>query len=67
MSDQNKIEITIVDLAGAEANFFVDGLRSLSLQGDETIQIQRSKKITRLVRGKSHNHYSTLSSKLGWG
>jgi len=67
LGDQNKIEITIVDLAGAEANFFVDGLRSLSLKGDETIQIQRSKKITRLVRSKSHNHYSTLSSKLGWG
>ena len=67
LDDKNKLVIKIVDLAGAEANFFVDGLRSLSLKGDETIKVQRSKKITRLVRSKSHNHYSTLSSKLGWG
>jgi NAD+ kinase len=67
LDDQSQIDIEIVDLAGAPANFFVDGLRILSLTGDEHIQIQRSKKITQLVRSKTHNHYSTLSSKLGWG
>jgi NAD+ kinase len=67
LDERSAIEIRVVDLAGATANFFVDGLRSLSLTGDETIYIERSKKITRLVRSKFHNHYETLSSKLGWG
>ena len=67
LDDKSKIEIRIVNLAGAPANFFVDGLLSLSLNGDETIRVQRSKKNTRLVHTKSHNHYSTLSTKLGWG
>ena len=67
LDDKSEIEIRIVNLAGAPANFFVDGLLSLSLNGDETIRVKRSKKITRLVHTKSHNHYSTLSAKLGWG
>lgn len=66
LDDQSIIEIRIVELAGADANFFVDGLHSLALKGDETIRIQRSQNITRLVRSKSHNHYATLSTKLGW-
>ena len=67
LDDKSEIEIRIVNLAGAPANFFVDGLLSLSLSENEIIRIQRSKKTTRLVRTKSHNHYSTLSTKLGWG
>ena len=67
LDDQSLIDIKIIDLAGAPANFFVDGLRVLSLTGNEHIQIQRSTKVTRLVRSTAHNHYATLSSKLGWG
>ena len=67
LDDQSQIDIKIIDLAGAPANFFVDGLRVLSLTGNEHIQIQRSTKVTRLVRSTTHNHYATLSSKLGWG
>ena len=47
LNDQSQIEIELVDLAGAPANFFVDGLRVLSLTGNEHIQIQRSTKVTR--------------------
>ena len=67
LDDKSLIDIDIIDLAGAPANFFVDGLRVLSLTGNEHIQIQRSTKLTRLVRSATHNHYATLSSKLGWG
>ena len=67
LDDKSLIDIDIIDLAGAPANFFVDGLRVLSLTGNEHIQIQRSTKVTRLVRSTTHNHYATLSSKLGWG
>tara|TARA_B100000029_G_C17588212_1_gene961749 strand:+ start:1299 stop:2159 length:861 start_codon:yes stop_codon:yes gene_type:complete len=67
LDDKNEIEVRLVDLSGAPANFFVDGLLSLSLSANEIIRIQRSKKTTQLVRTKSHNHYSTLSTKLGWG
>jgi NAD+ kinase len=67
LDDQSQIDIDIIDVAGAPVNFFVDGLRSLSLTDTERIQIQRSSKVTQLVRSKTHNHYATLSSKLGWG
>ena len=67
LNDKSLIEIELVDLAGAPANFFVDGFRALSLSGNENIQIQRSAKVGRMVRVKSHNHYAALNSKLGWG
>ena len=67
LNDQSQIEIELVDLAGAAANFFVDGLRALSLSGNENIRIQRATRVSRMVRVKSHNHYVALNSKLGWG
>ena len=67
LNDESQIEIELVDLAGAAANFFVDGSRALSLSGNENIQIQRATKVSRMVRVKDHNHYAALSSKLGWG
>ena len=67
LDDQSQIEIELVDLAGAAANFFVDGLRALSLSGNENILIQRATKVGRMVRVKNHNHYVALSSKLSWG
>ncbi|MBO67426.1 MAG: NAD kinase [Acidiferrobacteraceae bacterium] len=67
LDDNCKIDIAMLDLSGASANFFVDGLRILSIENNEHIKIQRSDKVARLVRSSAHNHYDTLSSKLGWG
>ena len=67
LDDSSIIELEILDLAGADGNVFIDGLKQLAVSGNEIIRISRAKTVTRMVRINSHNHFTALRSKLGWG
>jgi len=67
LDDSSIIELEILDLAGADGNVFIDGLKQLAVSGNEIIRISRAETVTRMVRINSHNHFTTLRSKLGWG
>ena len=67
LDDSSTIELEILDLAGADGNVFIDGLKQLAVSGNEVIRISRAKTVTRMVRINSHNHFTALRSKLGWG
>ena len=67
LDDSSTVELKILDLAGAEGNVFIDGLKQLAVSGNEVIRISRAKTVTRMARINSHNHFNALRSKLGWG
>ena len=67
LDDSSIIELEILDLAGADGNVFIDGLKKLAVSGNEIIRISRAETVTRMVRINSHNHFTALRSKLGWG
>ena len=67
LDDSSTIELEILDLAGADGNVFIDGLKQLAVSGNEIIRISRAETVTRMVRINSHNHFTALRSKLGWG
>ena len=67
LDDSSIIELEILDLAGADGNIFIDGLKQLAVSGNEIIRISRAETVTRMVRINSHNHFTALRSKLGWG
>jgi len=67
LDDSSTVELKILDLAGAEGNVFIDGLKQLAVSGNEVIRISRAKTVTRMIRINSHNHFTALRSKLGWG
>ena len=67
LDDSSTVELEILDLAGAEGNVFIDGLKQLAVSGNEVIRVSRAKTVTRMVRINSHNHFTALRSKLGWG
>ena len=67
LDDSSIIELEILDLAGADGNVFIDGLKQLAVSGNEIIRISRAETVTRMVRINSHNHFTALRSKLGWG
>ena len=67
LDDSSTVELEILDLAGAEGNVFIDGLKQLAVSGNEVIRISRANTVTRMVRINSHNHFTALRSKLGWG
>ena len=67
LDDSSTVELEILDLAGADGNVFIDGLKQLAVSGNEVIRISRAKTVTRMVRINSHNHFTALRSKLGWG
>ena len=67
LDDSSIIELEILDLAGADSNVFIDGLKQLAVSGNEIIRISRAETVTRMVRINSHNHFTALRSKLGWG
>ncbi|HIO35317.1 MAG TPA: NAD(+)/NADH kinase, partial [Gammaproteobacteria bacterium] len=67
LDDSSIIELEILDLAGADGNIFIDGLKQLPVTGNEIIRISRAETVTRMVRINSHNHFTALRSKLGWG
>jgi len=67
LDDSSIIELEILDLAGADGNVYIDGLKQLAVSGNEIIRISRAETVTRMVRINSHNHFTTLRSKLGWG
>ncbi len=67
LDDNSIIELEILDLAGADGNVFIDGLKQLAVSGNEIIRISRAETVTRMVRINSHNHFTALRSKLGWG
>ena len=67
LDDSSIIELEILDLAGADGNVFIDGLKQLAVSGNEIIRISRAETVTRMVRSNSHNHFTALRSKLGWG
>ena len=67
LDDSSIIELEILDLAGADGNVFIDGLKQLAVSGNEIIRISRAETVTRMVRINSHNYFTALRSKLGWG
>ena len=67
LDDSSIIELEILDLAGADGNVFIDGLKQLAVSGNEIIRISRAETVTRMARIDSHNHFTALRSKLGWG
>ena len=67
LDDSSIIELEILDLAGADGNVFIDGLKKLAVSGNEIIRISRAETVTRMVRINSHNYFTALRSKLGWG
>ena len=67
LDDSSTLELEILDLAGADGNVFIDGLKQLAVSGNEVIRISRAKTVTRMARINSHNHFTALRSKLGWG
>jgi NAD+ kinase len=67
LDDSSIIELEILDLAGADGNVFIDGLKQLAVSGNEIIRISRAETVTRMVRINSHSHFTALRSKLGWG
>ena len=67
LDDSSIIELEILDLAGADGNVFIDGVKQLAVSGNEIIRISRAETVTRMVRINSHNHFTALRSKLGWG
>ena len=67
LDDSSIIELEILDLAGADGNVFIDGLKQLAVSGNEIIRISQAETVTRMVRINSHNYFTALRSKLGWG
>ena len=61
------IKIDIVGLAGANANVFVDGIHRIAVAETDFLTVRRADVATRMIRINSHNHYTALRSKLGWG
>jgi NAD+ kinase len=67
LDDSSHIKIDIVDLAGAGANVFVDGIHRIAVAETDFLIVRRADIATRMIRINSHNHYTALRSKLGWG
>ena len=67
LDDSSHIKINIVDLAGANANVFVDGIHRIAVAETDFLTVRRADIATRMIRINSHNHYTALRSKLGWG
>lgn len=67
LDGDSEIEITIISLAGAAGNIFIDGLQRHVLTEKHRIIVKRAEQSTRMIRINGHNHYSALRSKLGWG
>ena len=67
LDDSSHIKIAIVDLAGANANVFVDGIHRIAVAETDFLTVRRADIATRMIRINSHNHYTALRSKLGWG
>ena len=67
LDDSSHIKIDIVDLAGASANVFVDGIHRIAVAETDFLTVRRADIATRMIRINSHNHYTALRSKLGWG
>ena len=67
LDDSSHIKIDIVDLAGATANVFVDGIHRIAVAETDFLTVRRADIATRMIRINSHNHYTALRSKLGWG
>ena len=67
LDDSSHIKIDIVDLAGACANVFVDGIHRIAVAETDFLTVRRADIATRMIRINSHNHYTALRSKLGWG
>ena len=67
LDDSSQIKIDIVDLAGANANVFVDGIHRIAVAETDFLTVRRADIATRMIRINSHNHYTALRSKLGWG
>ena len=67
LDDSSHIKIDIVDLAGANANVFVDGIHRIAVAETDFLTVRRADIATRMIRINSHNHYTALRSKLGWG
>lgn len=67
LDDSSDIRIDIVDLAGATANVFVDGVHRIAVAESVHLTVRRAEIVTRMIRINSHNHYTALRSKLGWG
>ena len=67
LDDSSHIKIDIVDLAGASANVFVDGIHRIAVAESDFLTVRRADIATRMIRINSHNHYTALRSKLGWG
>jgi NAD+ kinase len=45
----------------------IDGQESISIEGEDEIQIKRSDKKIRLITHPEKNYYDILREKLGWG
>ena len=67
LDDSSHIKIDIVDLAGANANVFVDGIHRIAVAETDFLTVRRADIATRMIRINSHNHYTALRSNLGWG
>jgi len=61
------IELTIHNNTKNCAHVSSDGLIGCNLEGDEVIQITRSKYSVKLVHTNSYNYFAMLRVKLGWG
>ena len=67
LDDSSHIKIDIVDLAGANANVFVDGIHRIAVAETDFLTVRRADIATRMIRINSHNHYTALRSTLGCG
>ncbi len=65
LPDTNEIELKVYSPTG-EANFVADGRTSVKIENDETIKINKSNYVVKLVKPNNSTYYDLLRKKLLW-
>lgn len=63
-SDNSVISVTVSNLIEKDAYLTIDGFEMLRLEDGDTVNVRRSKRVTRLIKIKNVNFYKILNSKL---
>lgn len=66
VSSEEKVTVQIIE-QDQDVLLTVDGQKACNIRGDELIQLQKSKYVTRLIVTRDYNFYDLVRRKLEWG
>lgn len=59
-----EIAVTLQNLADKDTYLTIDGFETLKLRDGDTVEVRRSRSVTRLIKLKNMNFYKILNQKL---